>query len=204
MTDRINKIPVGPTDGNAVYFVSVTRTVGGQSTEIYVPTNYVADMPTYVATVPNISLAANKNIASLVNKTGSTKTVRILHIYAVPQLAAAVTGTQVTLEIHGVTGSDPSAGSVITVRKHDTDDANLPAEVEARNNPTSTPLANWILASGVVNNEETASKESQQTIFKKEGNVSALILRANQGILVKQTALAGAGNINLHIVFQVD
>ena len=204
MTDRINKIPGGPTDGNAVYFVSVTRTVGGNPVEIYVPTNYVADMPSYVATVPNIALGANKNIASLVNKTGSTKTVRVLHVYAVPALAAAVTGTQVTLEIHGVTGSDPSAGTVITPRKHDTDDANLPAEVEARSNPTSTPLANWILASGVINTEETASKESQQTIFKKEGNISALILRANQGILVKQTALAGAGNINLHIVFQAD
>ena len=207
MTDRINKIPQGPTDGNSVYFVSVTRNVNGTPVDIYVPTNYVADMPTYVATVPNIALGANKNIASLVNKTGSTKTVRILHIYAVPALAAAITGTQITLEVHGITGSGSSAGSVITVRNHDTDDGDLTTVaplVEARNNPTATPIANWILASGVVNNEETASKESQQSIFKKEGNISALILRANQGILVKQTAFAGAGNINLHIVFQVD
>lgn len=204
MTDRINKIPVGPDNGNSVYFVSVTRTVNGSPVEIFVPTNYVADMPSYVATVPSIALGANKNIFSLVNKTGSTKTVRILHIYAVPSLAAAVTGTQVTLEIHGIAGNGASAGSVIAIRNHDTDDGSLPAEIEARNNPTATPIASWILASGVVNNEETASKESQQTIFKKEGNISALILRANQGILVKQTALAGAGNINLHCIFQVD
>src|SRR6188508_2076692 len=101
MTDRINKIPQGPTDGNSVYFVSVTRNVNGTPVDIYVPTNYVADMPTYVATV--------QNIASLVNKTGSTKTVRILHIYAVPALAAAITGTQITLEVHGITGSGSSA-----------------------------------------------------------------------------------------------
>jgi hypothetical protein len=204
LTDRINKIPQGPSDGNAVYFVSVTRNVNGTPTDIYVPTNYVADMPSYVATIPNIALGANKNIASLVNKTGTTKTVRILHIYAVPALAAAIAGLQVTLEVHGITGADPTGGTVVPIRNHDTDDGGLPAQIEVRNNPTSTPLANWILASGVVNNEETASKESQQTIFKKEGNISALILRANQGILVKQTALAGAGNINLHIVFQVD
>ena len=204
MSDRINKIPQGPTDGNAVYFVSVTRNVNGTPVDIYVPTNYVADMPTYVATIPNIALGANKNIASLVNKTGTTKTIRILQIYAVPALAAAITGTQVTLEVHGVTGTDPTGGTVVTVRNHDTDDGSLPAQVEVRNNPTSTPLANWILSSGVINNEETASKESQQNIFLKQGNISALILRANQGILVKQTALAGAGNINLHIVFQAD
>lgn len=204
MTDRLNRIPVGPTDGNAVYFVSVTRDIGGTPTEIFVPTEFVADMPTYVATIPAITLGANKNIASLVNKVGSGKTIRIQHIYATPFMTAAIAGLQVTLEIHGIGATGPSAGTVVTIRNHDTDDGALPPEIEARNNPTATPAVNWILASGVVNPEETSPRGGQSEIFKKEGNISSLILREGEGILVRQTALAGAGAINLHMVFLVD
>jgi hypothetical protein len=202
--DKLNKIPQGPADGNAVYFITVTRNIAGVPTEVYVPTSYDADMPSYVATVVNSALAANKNHASLVNKIGSGKTVRVQHIYAYPTLAAAVTGLQVTLEVHGVTATGPTAGTVLTMRNYDTGDGPVSANIEARSNPTATPLANWVLTGGTVNTEETASKEAQQTLFKKEGNVSSLILREGEGILIKQTALAGGGNINIHIVFQVD
>lgn len=205
MTDSLNKIPVGPTNGNAVYFITVTRDIGGVPTPIYVPTSYDADMPTYVATIPASTLAANKNHASIVNLTGSGKTVRIHHIYATPSMSAAIVGLQVTLEVHGVAATGPTAGTVITIRNHDTDDDALPAQIEVRSNPTATPAANWILASGVVNTEETSpSRDGQASIFKKQGNISSLILRENQGLLIKQTALAGAGAINLHIVFLVD
>jgi hypothetical protein len=205
MTDSLNRIPIGPTNGNAVYFVSVTRDIGGVPTQIFVPTTYDADMPTYVATIPASALAANKNHASIVNLTGSGKTVRIQHIYATPAMAAAIVGLQITLEVHGIAGTTPTGGNVITIRKHDTDDDDLPAQIEARANPTASPLANWILASGVVNPEETSpSRDGQASIFQKHGSISSLILRENQGLLIRQTALAGAGAINLHIVFLVD
>ena len=204
MTDALNKIPQGPADGNAVYFIKVTRDIQGVPTEIFVATEYLADMPSYVATIPAITLGANKNIASLVNKVGSGKTVRIQNIYAVPSMSAAVAGLQVTLEIHGIGALGPSLGSVVTIRAHDTDDGPIPPEIEARNNPTATPAANWILSSGVVNPEETSARGGQSTIFQKIGNISSLILREGEGILVKQTALGGAGAINLHVVFLVD
>ena len=191
MTDALNKIPQGPTDGNAVYFIKVTRDINGTPTEIFVPTEYLADMPTYVATVPAIALGASKNIASLVNKTGSGKTVRIQSIYAVPSLAAAITGLKVTLEVHGIAATTPTSGSVITLHNYDTDDGSLPAEIEARNNPTGSPLSNWILTSGVVNPEETTSGDGQSIIFQKIGNISSLILREGEGILVKQTGFSG-------------
>lgn len=206
MTDTINKIPLGPTDGNAVYFIKVTRTVNGQPVDIFVPTGYSADMPAYTATIPNIALGANKNIASIVNKTGSTKTVRIIRIYATSALDAVVTnGAKVTLQVHGITGGAASAGTVITPHNHDTDDgdiATIAPLVEVRSNPTATPLTNWVLSSGVINNEESLTHVAQSDIFVKKS--SALILRANQGILVRQMGLAGAGNINLHIEFIVD
>ena len=204
MTDSLNRIPIGPSDGNAVYFIKVTRDINGTPLDIFVPTEYLADMPSYVATIPAITLGANKNIASLVNKTGSGKTVRIQHIYATPFMTAAITGLQVTLEVHGVAGTGPTAGTVITIRSHDTDDDVLPAEIEARSNPTATPAPNWVLSSGVVNTEETSPRSGQSTIFQKIGNISSLILRENQGLLVKQTALGGTGAVNLHMVFLVD
>src|SRR5215212_7214184 len=196
--DTINRIPQGPSDGNAVYFIKVTRNVNGTPTDIFVATDYMADMPTYVATIPNTALGANKNHATLVNKVGSGKTVRILNIYATPALTAAIVGITVTLEVHGIAATNPSAGTVITIRKYDTGDPNLPAEIEARGGQgvalTATPQANWNLASGGVNNEETVAASSQQIIFNKEG--SALILREGEGILVRQLGLAGVGNIN--------
>lgn len=199
--DSLNSIPVGPVDGNKVYFIKVSRTVGGVATDVFVPVEYPADMPTYVATIPNSIVGANKNHASIVNKTGSGKIVRVLRVYAVP-VSAVVAGLQITMEIHGIGGTGSTAGTVITIRNYDTGDGALPAEIEARANPTATPAANWILASGLVNTEETSSKEAQQDIFFKLG--SALILRENQGLLFKQGALAGAGNFNLHIEFVVD
>ena len=200
--DSLNSIPIGPSNGNKVYFVTVTRNIQGVPTQVLVATETEADMPVYVATIPASAVGASKNHASVVNKTGSGKIVRVLHVYAVPSLSAVIAGVNVTIEIHGVAATGPTAGTVITPRNYDTDDGDLPAQIEVRSNPTATPAANWILASGIVNTEEATSQPSQSDIFTKKG--SALILRENQGLLFKQTAFAGVGNFNLHIVFQVD
>lgn len=204
MTDTLIRIPPDSVSGKAVYMIGVQRTVQGTPILVHVPTNVQADMPVYVATVQNSQVSGGKNHFSFVNLSGSNKTVRINSIYAYPNFSGLINGANISMEIHGVLGTNPSGGSVVNIRNHDTDDGSLPSQIECRSGPSATPASNWVLAGGTINTEETSSRESQSKLFSKYDTGSALILRNNEGILGKQTSFSGAGNINFHIHFQVD
>jgi hypothetical protein len=196
----------GPEDGTGkrFYVLKVPNiTIPGVGTvDVFVPTTAQAGFWTYQAVANNSACAASKNHLVLFNGTGSGKKVKIQEIFTYPHLTANVAGANITLQVIGV-GQEGTGGSVGVIRKHDTSDPNLPAEIVSRLGATSLTIpADREVGGAVVNIEESAQiGEGRYSLYQKVGNQSELILNENQGVVVKQTAQAGVGNISVHIVF---
>jgi hypothetical protein len=197
----------GPLDGTGkhIYVLKVTGVnIGGTPTDVYVPLTAQAGLWTYQAVASNSTCAANKNHLVLFNGTGSGKKVRIQEIFAYPHLAAgAIAGANATLQAIGV-GQEGTGGTAGSIRKHDTTDPDLPNQIVSRLGATSLTIPQDREVGGCALSIEEGSAAhtmGRYTIYQKVGNQSELILNENQGVVIRQTGLAGIGAVSIHIVF---
>ena len=168
---------------------------------------YVAnvEMPSYVATVINSVVGASKNHLTFVNN--SNRIIRIRKIKVVANITATITGAIIMISVEGLTTAFPTGGTDITPRKMNTNFETLPTGIEIKAAPTANVniVSNYVLDIGAIGVEEAVTTNNLNLeLLKKENEFSSLILNNGQGIVVKQGALAGAGNINILIDFTLD
>jgi hypothetical protein len=170
--------------------------------------------PRYRLIFPSQAVAANKVYGDLFNATGSGKIMKILSVFAYPDIDTAVTGTlavEVALTRTTAVGTggtaatnDSTSLTAPTISRFDTTDSVVPAQVTARASPTGGATAGAFLGSRWVFTEETnagsAIAASQGAdIIRNEG--AKLIVRENEGIRVVQGAVASVGNVSVEINF---
>lgn len=171
---------------------------------IKIPYSAVVDIPSFVIAVVGSTVGADKNHLTIWN--GSTRKIRIRKIEACANITANITGATIMLAVHGI-NTQPTGGTDVTAnaRKLATYIENLPAGIELKNNATSIPVANYVLAIRPLHVEETVTTSGDSiTLFNKDNEISSIHLEQNQGISIRQGTLAGAGAINIVVYFSLD
>lgn len=172
---------------------------------------YVAnvEMPSYVATIMNSAVGANKNHVTFTNK--SNRLMRIRKIKVVANITAAITGiTSIMLSVEGIQTPFPTGGTDITPRKLWTSFENLPTTpgaVEVKAAPTAQVniVSNYVLDIEPINTEEGPTTTALKVeLLKKENELSTLILGQDQGFVLKQGSVAGLGAFNFLIYWTMD
>ncbi len=188
--------------GNAVNFPAIKTTLASGN-ELVVPLWLIAGLRTYIAVVMNSTAAASKNHLLLFNASGSGKVCRIWDIKANANITAVVAGTSLVLNC-ARTSDQGTAGVSQTIRKSDTNDDSLPAQITAVSNPTSPTYTSNELASSTLLVEETAVSEGRVTLFKADSVIAPLVLNQGEGLGIQQGTFAGVGAINIFIYFTTD
>lgn len=206
MADDIIRFPPDSTDPSAKQVVFNKNTIPDVSGDVYYQYVRLAQPPTYIAVAENSQTVSGKIHLALYNKT--SKRLRVEHVYTHPHLVAA-SGTNIVLQV-GVTVTEPTGGNDITINKFSSDfidNPSAPDNVIAKNAPTVTPIANYILGGGIVNtHNNTTTIRNVATLFKKDVDHSSLQLLSGQGITVRQMApiSVSGGTITTYAIFTLD
>jgi hypothetical protein len=146
----------------------------------------------------NISNAINKTFFTLFNGSGSSRIIRVYRIYFVSISTAALTGGMGSvMTLDRFTGT-PGGGSAVTLIKHNTTSANVPAQITALNGNvaiTGSLTTAGTLKTFVRSNDEpsaaTLSNDELQQIYPLsiiwdggygDSNVEPITLRETEGL----------------------
>ena len=220
MTQANDSILVTPGSGATV----ATHLIGGKEHQAVVQTDesghVLGSLPTYLYATPGAAVGANKLYLDLFNASGSGKVIDVRGIWIIPKTDVAVVGALgIRVDLYRTsavgTGGTVAAYKSATpdvaggnINPSDTDNAALPAQITARHLPTGgATIAQWLFATFSLG-EETATSQAfmsqYQNILPSLIWGQKLAIRENQGILLKQGAVAATGTIGFLIAFTVE
>lgn len=177
-------------------------------------------LPTYFWATPAAAVGASKLYLDFFNATGSGKLVDIRGIWIVPKTDVAVVGAlgiRVDLYRTSAVGTGGTAFAYRSatldvaggnVTPSDTNNASLPAQITGRHLPTGgATIDDWVFPTFSLG-EETATSQAfmsqYQNIMPNLFWGQKWVLRENEGLLLKQGAIAATGNIGFIIAFTVE
>jgi hypothetical protein len=214
MPEANDSVAVTPGSGTAI----ATQLVNGKEYQVVCIADESGQIdgsnPRYRLIIPTQAVGANKVFCDIFNATGSGKIMKILSVFAYPDIDTAVTGTlgvEIALTRTTAVGTGGTAatndGTSLTapsISRFDLSDPTVPAGITARAAPTGGATAGAYLGSRWVFTEETnagsALAASQGAdIIRNEG--AKLMVRENTGLRVVQGAVASVGNISVEINF---
>lgn len=220
MTAANDSVTVTPGVGATI----ATHLVGGKEHQVVMLADdgghVHGSLATYMWATPLAGVGADKLYADLFNATGSGKIIDVRGVWAIPKTDVAVTGALgIRLDLYRTsavgTGGTAAAYKSATrdvaggnICPFDTANAALPAEVTARHLPTGgATISEWFFPTYSLG-EETATSQAFMSQYQNLIPVltvgQKLTLRENQGLLVKQGAVAATGNVQLLFVFTVE
>lgn len=195
---------VGYAEGSAASsWLPAIQTVLPNGKVVQCHINLIAGLKTFTAVIMNSAAAASKNHLLLMNGTGSGQIVRVWDIKVNPNITAALVGTSLVLNC-ARTSDVGTAGVNQPIRKTDTSDTSLPAQITCVSNPTAPTFTSNELASCTVLVEETMGTEGRVTLFKADSVIAPLVLNPGEGLGIQQGTFAGIGAINIFVYFTVD
>lgn len=178
--------------------------------------------PTYTYIVPSTAVGASKLFLDLFNGVGSGKVIRVLSVRPIIDTDVAVVGVvgiRITLFRTSAVGTGGTAAAYKsatldvaggTISPQDTNNAALPAQITARHLPTAgATIAEWLrgmyaMGEEVMNSWAYAFQGQFNMLDLDDPIAQLLTLREGQGILIKQGAIASAGNIRFRVTFTVE
>lgn len=221
MTLPNDSVLVTPGSGATI----ATESIGGKEYQVFIPADNSGhlqnSLETYMYMTPAAAVGANKLFCDIFNATGSGKVMDIRGIWICPDLDVAVVGALgIKIDLYRTsavgTGGTAAAYKSATIdvaggniNPFDTNNANLPAQVTARHLPTGgATIAQWVFPSTVFGEESATGVASYMSQWFNILPVLAFgqkfVVRENQGILLKQGAVAATGNIAIMVVFTLE
>ncbi len=179
-------------------------------------------LSTYSYIVPSTAVGASKLYLDLFNATGSGKVIRVLSVRPIIDTDIAVVGavgirlllfrtsavgTGGTVHAYKSATLDVAGG---TITPQDTNNAALPAQITARHLPTAgATSAEWLRGMYAMGEEASTSMaymmQGQFNMLDLDSDdAQMLTLRENQGIAIRQGAVASVGNVRFRITFTVE
>lgn len=201
-----------------------SHTVGGKKHQVMMLADesghLAGSLPTYGLITPPIAVGANKLLLDLFNGAGSGKLLDVRGIWLIPKLDAAVTGA-LAIRVDafrtsavGTGGTALAAASPTrdvaggSIWKFDTANADLPAQITARNSPTGGATADdWLFPSNVAPEE---SNTSMGYLTQWQNLVPTFLFgqkftyREGQGLLLQQGAVASVGSVSIFVAFTLE
>ena len=201
-----------------------THLVSGKEYQVVIQADnsghLVSSLETYFWATPLAAVGADKLFLDLFNATASGKTIDIRGIWIIPKTDVAVTGVlgiRVDLYRTSAVGTggtafayksatrDVAGGNVTPA---DTANAALPAQITGRHLPTGgATISEWIFPTFSLG-EETATSmafiSQYQNIMPNLMFGQKWTIREGQGLLLKQGAVASAGNVMFLVAFTLE
>jgi len=149
--------------------------------------------------------AANRRVADIFNADAS-KIVRVQGIWIIPTLT---TITGVAIEFQAIrTSAVGTGGTTETPRPLDTTQAALDADITARSGATGGATESYIYYKSYFNNDETNATAGIMAYMNQlpiiSDKVVEIVLRQNQGVLLKQGASGTVGLTGALMYFTVE
>lgn len=151
--------------------------------------------PTYFASVVASVAGANKRHLTIWNGHASV-VVRVYDIRVATASTAAVAGLVIPLTVQRISAA-PTGGSAATLVKADSQNPNVPASITVTTGDTGGATEVGPVGCGVVSGEETAAMVSDNVFSSPLDGSQPLVLRQNEGLVIRQGALASAGAITI-------
>jgi len=168
---------------------------------------------TYTLAATAIPFAAAKALCTIFNGVGSGKIVKVYRIWVINNQQSSVTGVITTMNIRKL--SAMSGGDAQTTIKHDTNNPNLPSQIEATSGATDTPSV--VLRTFIWSNDEpatgTGTWDECEVVVPlccvwdmgyADPNVNPIILREGEGIDVFHSGTTGIGTVDIFMEFTVE
>jgi len=158
-----------------------------------------AELPAYAAIVVGATPTANQTWLNLYNAVGSNKWVELIFAKVAAHATAATAGYHIMFRLlrHTTQGS----GTTVTPVKFDTANADLPSQIAVLS-ATGSP-AGSVMLTGSLNTEETGG-HVETVLFDERITQQPLLLREGEGCCIAQAvAEAGAGLIDVMVIFRV-
>lgn len=169
---------------------------------------FQAALPTYYATADATAFANGKTHISLMNAAGSGKVVAIRKMFAISNQLIAVTGVAIRLDARRI--ASHSGGTAVNTVKADTDNDNLPAQINVLTGSTvTTPVLLYPFV--VTTEEEPAAAALTKNMFQAMTNlqpegmeIQELRLRPGEGFAITQITNTIVGSYTWFCIFTVD
>ncbi len=172
--------------------------------------------PIHRLLIPSSAVGASKNFFDLFNAAGSGKVIKILAIFAYPDIDTAVTGVVgVQLDLFRTTAvgtggtaatNNGTVSTAATISEMDSANADPPVQITARLAPTGGATAGAWLATRWVFTEETNAAAAFAAavgveFIRNEG--AKLMLREGEGMKIQQGSVASVGSIAFEVTFEL-
>lgn len=182
------------------------RTIGANT--VYEQAVFQAAMPTWYALADAVVPAANKQVISVLNDTGSGVVLELRKLFIINTQLASATGVALRHDVKRATAH--SGGTAITPQAADSDNPALPAEVTVRTNGSVTE-GSLLFPLSFTNDEAGATQAFPSTQLLAGLNwmiegpeVQGLRLREGEGLTIKQITSSTVGQFAWLLVFTVD
>lgn len=171
------------------------------------------EIATFTAYAESVALGNNKSMISVANQSDSTVIVKIREIKIINVQTAAVTGVVADFKMFRATSH--SAGTSVTVSKHDTSDT-LSGSVTARTGATisgevtAATLRRWQFGSdewGVGTQDAESDHHATAVLipaYQSYQKMKPYMLRANEAITIKCVTNSTVGTFDMMISFTVE
>ena len=183
-------LPVRLTDASAFYVAGAT-----------------SEPATFSAIFDRIAPAQNKYVANLFNAS-STRKVTIKRIWLYNWNASAVSGVLLEFELRRITAR--TTGTTITPDPHDSSDslsANITAD-HASTSVTDSTILRRLFSTAEETKIAALTMESIRSfvdfnnlIYEAKSGIKGIVLRQNQGIVIKQITNSTVGSVSIVIEF---
>lgn len=184
-----------------------TKTISGH--EVHEQAVYQAALPTYYALADAVVFAANKQLISIMNESGSGKIIAIKKLFMINTQLASVTGAAIRADLKKITAH--SGGTSITCQSCDSTNSALPVQVTVRTAATSVTEGAIMFPLTFTNDEAGATQAFPSTQLMAGLNwvpegveIQEMRLREGEGITIKQITTSTVGQFAWLIVFTMD
>jgi hypothetical protein len=153
-----------------------------------------------------VVLAQNKHHISVFNGAGSGKIIRLRKLFFTNLALAGVTGVGIRMDLRKI--STCTVGTDLTIQKHDSLTATLPATVLAKTGGTCTDAG--LLAAFTMANDEllltgNSQLDHQSINLLPEGQgIEPLLLREGEGITLQQITNSIVGSFGWYMLFTAE
>jgi len=171
-------------------------------------------LATYRAVYQNVTFGNMKNMAHILNASGSAKIVKVWRIWCLNNNLTAITGVMLNLDLKRITGmTSPTA---VTPVKHDTTSAAIPAQITAGHAGTIVGEGDLLRritwssdepVQGGAGNDEWECLVPLNCIWDAgygDVNVGPIVLRADEGLMLKCITNTAASFLDTEFEFTLE
>jgi len=208
MASANDSVDITPGSGAVI----ATHLTGGKEHQVVMLANplgsLIGDIPTYSAWSTAIASTANLVYMHIFNASGSGAVVKMRKVFLQPSQAIVAAPAPHTWRVAKTSAVGTTGNTAITIQKHDSAIANVPAQITAARSYTAGGTQTFTYFEVSIATEETAAGNGLAgliNILPNDGDaVSDYILREGEGLAVQVVTAAAAYTWSVLAIFSIE